>query len=223
MPVESWLPASIRALGVERTLDVGQILFRQGSRAAGLYDVIRGRVHLARVDAAGRETIVYIATAGDTLAEGSLFSAIYHCDAIAPTKAIVRFYPKAAVLAEFQRNPKAAQTFMAILARQVMSVRTRLHLCNIRSARDRVRDYLAINSGADGRTVLLPGTVKDLAAYLGLTHEALYRTLARMTADGEIKRSGNRITLSVQNDSRDLASFNTAVRRAPGKAWVRRA
>jgi CRP/FNR family transcriptional regulator, dissimilatory nitrate respiration regulator len=52
----------------------------------------------------------------------------------------------------------------------------------------RVRHYLAVNAGPDGRTVALPGTLKDLAADLGLTHEALYRTLARMTADREIKR-----------------------------------
>ena len=38
--------------------------------------------------------------------------------------------------------------------------------------------------------------VKDLASDLGLTHEALYRTLARMTASGEIKRSGGKIKLS---------------------------
>jgi DNA-binding Lrp family transcriptional regulator len=42
----------------------------------------------------------------------------------------------------------------------------------------------------------LPGTLKELAADLGLTHEALYRTLARMTADGEIKRTGSIIRLT---------------------------
>ena len=65
----------------------------------------------------------------------------------------------------------------------------------IYSARDRVRHFLALNVGADGRTVALRGTLKELAADLGLTHEALYRTLARMAADGEIKRAGGIITL----------------------------
>jgi CRP-like cAMP-binding protein len=44
--------------------------------------------------------------------------------------------------------------------------------------------------------VSLPGTVKDLAQHLGLTHEALYRTLAAMQQDGEIKRAGRKITLT---------------------------
>ena len=145
-------------------------------------------VRLVRVNRAGREAVLHVATVGDTMAEASLFSASYHCDAIATTDAVVRLYPKAAILAEFDRNPKAAQKFAAVLAHQVMTLRTRLEHRNIRAARDRVRHYLAINADADGRTVALSGTLKDVAGELGLTHEALYRTLADMVADGEIER-----------------------------------
>jgi CRP-like cAMP-binding protein len=40
------------------------------------------------------------------------------------------------------------------------------------------------------------GTLKDLATELGLTHEALYRTLADMAADGEIERLDGKIKLT---------------------------
>ena len=111
--------------------------------------------------------MLYVATAGDTMAEASLFSSSYHCDAIATTDAVVRLYPKAAILAEFDRNPKVARKFAAVLAHQVMTLRTRLEQRNIRAARDRVRHYLAINADADGRTVALSGTLKDMASELG--------------------------------------------------------
>ena len=107
----------------------------------------------------------------------------------------MRLYPKATLLAEFEREPKAAQAFTAMLARQVMNLRTRLEQRNIHSARDRVRHYLALNAGADGRTVKIAGTLKNLAAELGLTHEALYRTLADMAAAGEIGRLKGKIRL----------------------------
>jgi CRP/FNR family transcriptional regulator, dissimilatory nitrate respiration regulator len=167
MAVSDWLPAAVRAVAVERELRAGQALFRQGNRTAGLYEIARGKVRLARVDASGREAVLYVATAGDTVAEASLFSPTYHCDAIAGSDALVRLHPKAAMLAEFASNPKAAQAFMAMLARQVMSLRTRLEQRNIHSARDRVRHYLAVNAGADGKTVALPGTIKDLPASSG--------------------------------------------------------
>jgi hypothetical protein len=74
-----------------------------------------------------------------------------------------------------------------------MTLRTRLEQRNIHSARDRIRHYLAVNVGADGRTVVLSGSLKELAAELGLAHEALYRTLAQMETDGEITRNERKI------------------------------
>lgn len=191
-----WLTQTVRTAGIERALKTGQVLFRTGQRTTGLFEVIEGSVRLTRVDRSGRETVLHLATAGETLAEASLFGAAYHCDAIATTAAVVRRYPKALMLAEFERNPKAAQAFMAMLARQVVDMRARLERRNIHSARDRVRHYLALNTGADGRTVKLAGTLKHLALELGLTHEALYRTLAGMAAAGEIERLKGKIRLA---------------------------
>lgn len=196
MDDSGWLAAEIRSTGIERELKREEALFRSGQRTVGLYEILRGKVRLSRVDRSGREAILHNATAGDTFAEASLFSGIYHCDAIATTAARVRLYPKAAVLNELRRSPDVARAFMAGLARQVMGLRTQLERRNIRSARERVRHFLVLNVGADGRTVEVPGRLKELAAGLGLTHEALYRTLGRMAAEGEIKRFNGKIRLS---------------------------
>ena len=181
---------------VERRLRAGQALFRAGDRSIGFYEVVSGTVRLIRVDRSGREAVLQTASAGESLAEASLFSPCYYCDAIAATDAIVRLYPKAALLAALQTDPKLAKSFAAMLASQVMALRTRLERRNIHSARDRVRHFLTVNVNADGRTMPVSGTLKQLAADLGLTHEALYRTLARMEAEGEITRTGATIRLS---------------------------
>ena len=194
--VDNWLPAAVRAAAVDRKLTAGEALFRSGGKTEGLLKVIAGRVRLTRVDRSGREVILHVAGPGETLAEASLFSAQYHCDAIASTNAIVRVYPKREVLAAFEEDAKAAQAFSATLAHQVMNLRTRIEQRNIRSARERVRHFLALTAGADGRTITLRGSLKDLAAELGLTHEALYRTLAALENSGEIKRKGSKITLA---------------------------
>jgi CRP-like cAMP-binding protein len=190
-----WIPASIRVAGIERKLSAGQTLFRRGSKTVGLYQVVSGRVRLARVDDSGREAVLQSAVAGDTIAEASLFSPNYHCDAIATTNAVVRLYPKAKLFAEFKRQPETAQAFMAMLARQIMDLRTRLEQKSIQTARERLRHYLMLNVQSDGRTVALPGTIKELAGNLGLTHEALYRTLAKMQREGEIERFEGKIRL----------------------------
>ena len=191
-----WLPATVRKAAIVRRLRAGQSLFRQGSQAGGLYEIVSGRVRLARVDRSGREIVLHSASAGETLAEASLFSPTYHCDATAVTDAVVRLYPRAALLSELERDQKAAKAFMAMLARQVMSLRTRLEQRNIRSARERVWHYLALNAGTDGRTVSLKGTLKELAAELGLSYEALYRTLGDMANTRDIERQGRTIRLA---------------------------
>src|ERR1700757_4811805 len=111
--VDNWLPATVRAVAVDRELTTGEALFRCGGKTEGLLKVIAGRVRLTRVDRSGREVVLHVAGPGETLAEASLFSEQYHCDAIANTNAIVRVYPKREVLAAFEENPKAAQAFSA--------------------------------------------------------------------------------------------------------------
>lgn len=196
MTATDWLSAAVRASAVDRKLRSGQTLFHSGDRTRGLYEIMIGKVRLVRVDRSGREAVLQSALTGDTLAEASLFSSTYHCEAVATTEAVVRLYPKAILFAELACDPKLARAFAAMLAQQVMTLRTQLEQRNIHSARDRVRHFLAVNVAADGRTVALLGTIKDLASELGLTHEALYRTLARMVADGEIKRTASVIRIT---------------------------
>jgi CRP-like cAMP-binding protein len=193
MPNHDWLPAAVRTKATDRKLKANEALFRLGDKPVNFYEVMAGRVRLSRVDRSGREVILYVAGPGETLAEASLYSPAYHCDAIASTAATLRAYPKAALLEAFAKDRKAAQAFTATLARQVMNLRTRIEQRNIRSARDRVRHYLAVN--ADAGVVTLRGTLKDLAAELGLTHEALYRTLGALERSGEIKRGRGKIAL----------------------------
>ena len=195
MPVNEWLPASVRAAAVDRKLKSGETLFRLGDKTVGLCEVIAGRVRLARVDRSGHEIVLHIAGAGETIAEASLFSPQYHCDAIASTNAMVRVYPKREMLNAFERDPKAVKAFSAMLARQVMNLRTRIEQRNIRSAKERVWHFLVLNVGSDGRTVELRRTLKDIAAELGLTHEALYRAVAALERGGAIRRSRKKITL----------------------------
>src|SRR5262249_12492630 len=110
---------------------------------------------MVRVDASGRKIILYVASAGELFAEAALFSPVYRCDALTKTGATVRLYPKAKVLSAFRQNPQAAEVFMAILAREIMHLRTRLEARNIRSGRGRVRHFLGFNTGTGGGPVLL--------------------------------------------------------------------
>ena len=164
MSQPDWLPGAIRNRGLEQSFKAGHALFRQGNRTVGLYEVVSGRVRLVRVDRRAGGVHLHSAAGGETIAEASSRQPIVAGDAIATTNAMVKQYPKAAILAEFEVNPKVARAFMTMLARQVMSLRTSLEQHNIHSAVDRIRAVFHRHASPDGRSVHPAGWLKELAA-----------------------------------------------------------
>jgi CRP-like cAMP-binding protein len=193
-PGLDWLPATVRQGAAVRELAAGETLFRQGDPAAAIFGVEAGRLRLLRVTADDRRIALHTARPGELFAEAALFAAAYHCDAVAATAARVRCLPKTKLLAAFRADPDLAERFMAVLARQVMTLRGRLERRNIRSARLRLVEHILL-AGDGGRRLRLDGTLADLAEEIGLTPEALYRTLAALEEAGIVERTDEAITL----------------------------
>ena len=70
MPVKDWLPANVRAAAIDHKLQSSETLFRLGSKAVGVYEVIVERVRISRVDRSGREIVLHVAGPGETLRAG---------------------------------------------------------------------------------------------------------------------------------------------------------
>ena len=82
---------------------------------------------------------------------------------------------------------------MALLAREVLKLRARCERLSLHSAAERILH--AIESEGTAGTLTLMQSRKAWAADLGLTHEALYRSLARLKATGTLVVDGTRLTL----------------------------
>lgn len=195
MSTLEWLPDRLRPLSKVRSLDAGEVLFRQGDRANAIFEVEQGRMRLVRETIDNHPVTLHTARPGELFAEAALFADRYHCDAVAASASRVRVLPKRLLLAAFRDDPVVGERFMAALARQIHRLRSRLEGRNIRSARERVLHYLVFAANADTRTVVLDGILMDLASEIGLSHETLYRTLATLVRDGVIKRTHSSIVL----------------------------
>ena len=154
-----------------------------------------GRLRLIRRTVDDHLVILHTARRGEFFAEAALFSDTYHCDAVAAAPSSVRVYPKQIVMEAMRTDPALAEAFMARLARQLQDLRARMELRNIRSARDRVLQYLRLRAGVHGRTIEIEGQLQDIAAEIGMTREALYRTLAVLEAKGHLTRTNTTILL----------------------------
>jgi CRP/FNR family transcriptional regulator, dissimilatory nitrate respiration regulator len=189
------LPPALEAGSAVRVLAPGELLFRQGDRAAAIYKVESGRLRMIRRTVDDHLVILHTAGRGEFFAEASLFAEVYHCDAVAAAQSRVRVYPKPIVMEALRTDPALAEAFMARLARQLQELRARMELRNIRSARERVLQYLRLRAGVHGRSIAIEGQLQDIAAEIGISREALYRTLATLEAEGCLTRTENAILL----------------------------
>jgi len=177
-----------------RSLASNETLFRQGDKVTAIYFVEAGRLRLERRTFDGRLLVLGVTPAGQFFVEAALFSDSFHCDAVAAEPARVRIYPKTALLTALSADPISALSFLKLMAHQIFDLRQRLEVMKVRSAADRVMLYLDCNAGPDG-TVNLRDQLQDIASELGLTREALYRTLAGLERVGAIERTGHSIRL----------------------------
>ena len=189
------LPASLEAGSAVRVLAPGELLFRQGDPAVAIYKVESGRLRLIRRTVDDHLVILHTARHGKFFSEASLFADAYHCDGVAAEPSSVRVYPKEIVLEALRTDPALAEAFMARLARQLQELRARMELRNIRSARDRVLQYLRLRAGTHGRSIPIEGHLQDIASEIGMTREALYRTLAALETEGCLTRTEAAILL----------------------------
>ncbi len=178
-----------------RSLAAGQALFRQGARTSGIFRLAAGRIRLQRCTPGGSVVTMHTARPGELFAEASLFSPRYHCDGIAQSDADVLVYARAQVLQAFADSPSALLTFAAGLAQRMQSLRQLMELRQVRPAEERVLQFLRLHCDAQGGWTA-PGTLKQWAEDLALTHEALYRTLARLQRTGMLMRDADRMQLT---------------------------
>ena len=175
------------------SLASGKTLFHRGDNVRRFFVVTEGRVRLVRHLADGRIVVLQTARRGDAVAEGSLFSETYHCDATAETNSHVDVYDRDDVLRALDESSVLGRLFSRRLAAEVQGLRGSLEVRNIKLARDRILTYFELIS-RDGR-IVLDRPLKELAAEIGLSHEALYRTLAKLEKEGLIERERSEIRL----------------------------
>lgn len=193
-PAVRQLPKIANVTPTVRRLAAGEALFHKGDSAFGIFRLIIGQIWLVRVTPEGIEVPMHRPRPGELFAEASLFSARYHCDAVALAESEVLLYPKAEIVQQLKKNEEEMWAFAGEMAQRLQGLRTQLEIRQIRSAPQRVLQSLQLRSDADGHWTP-DGTLKQFAEEIGLSHEALYRALATLKKEGCIKRDNGQIRL----------------------------
>jgi CRP-like cAMP-binding protein len=177
-PFANLPPSACRTIEMQQ----GDVVFRQNQPTSGLYRVASGCVTLRRTTRDGDTLTLHRAVSGGYFAEASVFSDVYHCDAICTDDGHVIKIAKSNLIDMMQSDPAFTTSFTRLLAQQVQSYRAHIEVLAIRSAPERV--LAAVRAG------YLEGAVTEFASRINLSHEACYRALRTLCDDGRMVQAG---------------------------------
>ncbi|MBP1882437.1 Crp/Fnr family transcriptional regulator [Sinorhizobium mexicanum] len=159
----------------QKSFEKGEHLFHRDNRVLSMFLVTDGGVHLVRYQADGNMAVLQRSGPGMLLAEASVFSERYHCDAVAIMTTCALVVPIAEVRQLLNDDPAFARAWTIHLSRELQSARKRAEIVALRTVSARLDAWVTWN---DGR---LPakGDWRALAEEIGVSPEALYREISR--------------------------------------------
>lgn len=191
------LPASLKQSVRKVRFKQGEYVFRLGERPDVVLYLLSGEVHLVRRSRDGAEIILQ-RSRGGFFAEASMDSDRYHCDAVAAEPGELLRFATRAFRQAVANDAVFRNSWLAHLTREVRRLRAQCERLSLNSAAERIIHYIE-SEGSNG-AIVLTQTKKAWAAELGLSHEALYRSLRRLQELGVIVVDGTRIIRKYRGD-----------------------
>jgi len=173
---------AIAAFAVLKNVNRDEYLFRQGTPSEGFYVVQRGAINVHRVNPSGKEQVIHVFRAGESLAEAALASPTgYPADARAVEPSTVLLIPKTPFLEFIARRPDLALRMLGSMSAHLRVLVSMLDDLTLKDVESRLLNWLVKQSrSAKKGVVTLPGTKRVLAAELGTSSETLSRTLGKL-------------------------------------------
>jgi CRP-like cAMP-binding protein len=185
------VPERVRRSAHTQAVSKSAQLFARGDRPQAMYFVVSGEIHLVRSSLSGDQLVLQRAQRG-FLAEASLDQAKYHCDAVAVRPSQLLVIPRKA-FRDALADEEFSKVWIAHLSGELRRVRAQAERMALKTAEARILHY--VEAEGNNGSISLNRSKKEWANELGLTHEALYRALARMQRNGHIRADAKSLTI----------------------------
>jgi len=196
-----------------RTYDTGDVIVRQGDRSRDVHILVEGRAAIVRTTPGGREVLLALRGPGDTLGELAAFDPAPRLATVTALEPVRSLVVAGQRFADFLADhPPAMLAMLRLLARRNRESDRRLVDTRAQEALTRLTRHL-LELGArygvasdEGLELDVPLSQQQLAAWVGVSREAVSAGLRHLREEGAVATGRMRITLLDINRLQDIAA-----------------
>ena len=186
----------------ERLYKKGEIIFREGSFAAGIFYLTDGKVKKYKLDGNGKEHIIYVANTGELLGYHSILSEDRYPDSAATLEeSKIGFIPKDNFLDALHQSDVLTRRVLKTLSHEFAVLANSLSMFAQKSVRERLALHLIVmrekykQDFQPGLPVEINMGRDDLASLVGTARENVVRVLTEFKEAGILETKGRKIII----------------------------
>jgi CRP-like cAMP-binding protein len=192
----------LAAKAIRKLYSPGEILFTEGEPCKGLHVIMRGQVRIVKTSASGREQVLAVNVAGESVAELPVFDdGPYPATGVAVVETEVAFISRKDFRDYCLSHPEVALKVLKFVGGRLRRLVGIIEELSFTTTRQRLISLLVRLAQSNGRKtekgveVMLPGSNQELANQLGTVREVVSRNLMRLQAEGLLEVDARQIVI----------------------------
>lgn len=187
----------------EQRYGKGEIIFREGAVASGIFFIKKGKVKKYQVDQSGKEQIIYVANTGELIGYHAVLADERYPDSAATLEAsIIAFIPKEDFTALLDRSVVLPRKLLKALSHEFTVLANCISVFANRSVKERLAITLIVlrekfkAETAPGEEIVINLSRSDIANMVGTGNENIVRFLTEFKAAGILNSQGRKIWIT---------------------------
>jgi len=188
----------IEKTAVDKYFNKGDVIFYDGDEGAGFYLIAAGSVSVYKLSPEGKEQILHIVQAGDTIGAVPVFSGkSFPANARAISKSHLLFFDRKKFIKLIKNKPSLTMNILALLSMRLREFTIQVENLSLKEIPGRLAAYLLYLSQEQGGKDLIKLNISkvQLANLLGTGPESLSRALGNMKSRKLVEEEGANIRL----------------------------
>lgn len=187
----------------EQRYGKGEIIFREGAVASGIFFIKKGKVKKYQVDQTGKEQIMYVANTGELIGYHAVLADGRYSDSAATLEeSIIAFIPKEDFIALLDRSVVLPRKLLKALSHEFTVLTNSISVFANRSVKERLAITLIVlrekfkAETLPGEEIVINLSRSDIANMVGTGNENIVRFLTEFKTAGILSSKGRKIWIT---------------------------